>query len=77
MIRSKRSISKVFHKDTELGELFDWFGDQLPNEEWNHGEMNFLKQKICVTINLDPDKRGSMIPEGGKESHRSNGKGKG
>ncbi len=70
---AKRSISKNFKKDIEIGKIIDWFVNQLPAEEWNHGEMNFLKQKICITINLNPDHRGSMIAEGPKISHKSNG----
>lgn len=66
---AKRSISKNFRKDTEIGEIYDWLGLQLPSEMRNNGELDCLTQTICVTINLDPNRKGSIIPEGPKISH--------
>lgn len=72
---SKRSISKNFHDKDTPGEIFDWMLANLPLiQPFAPNESDYLENKICITINFDPDKKGSMIPEGPKESHKSNGR---
>ena len=74
---SKRSVSKVFHDAETPDVIIDWLIGQLPLvNSVEPDESDYLKQKICITINLDPDRRGSMIPEGPKEPRRRYGKGK-
>lgn len=71
---AKRSISKNFKNGDTLGDIVDWVVANLPLVDLvSCDESYLLKQKITITINLDPDKRGSMIPEGPKISHKSNG----
>lgn len=67
---AKRSISKNFNDKDELGEMVDWVVLNLPLLDLvNPDEGYRLKQKITITINLDPDHRGNLIPEGPKTSH--------
>jgi hypothetical protein len=62
---AKRSISKNFHDTVTPSEIFDWMLANLPLvEPVAPDESDYLKHKITVTINLDPDHKGSLIPEG-------------
>jgi len=72
---AKRSISKIFYEETTTSEIAKWLSKELPliSSKLKFLGVRHLTQKITITINLDPDKRGSLIPEGPKISHKSNG----
>lgn len=64
---AKRSISKTFNKKDTPGHIHEWI---LPNLPLEAPLSPYLKQKIIITIHLDPEKIGSLIAEGPKVTHR-------
>lgn len=67
---AKRSISKTFRHDQELIEILDWVAKNLPCKTYDNGETHYLTQKILITVVLDADKIGSLLPEGPKDYTR-------
>lgn len=75
---SKRSITKTFNDKDTPAEIFDWMLAHLPLiVPVAPDESEYLKDSVAITINFDPRKKGSLIAQGPKEYHKSNGSEKG